>query len=106
MGREQTRSLRAETGLSLQVRLVHMGPNPDSEFLDKFMPLKYVGVSEPVSNLQYYGTSSKIASTGILKSRPILNAKGRLGSNLPFSSALIVWRDTSRAVAKSAWVMP
>ena len=38
------------------------------------------------------------------KSRAALNANGRLGSYLPVSMALIVWRETSRRAARSAWV--
>ena len=48
-------------------------------------------------------SSKKIFSTGNVNRRPILNAKGKLGSNLPFSIALAVCLDTSKALAKSAW---
>lgn len=46
-------------------------------------------------------SGSKISSIERLKSLAILKAKGRLGSYLPRSSALTVWRETPSAAAKS-----
>src|SRR5688500_17834196 len=49
-------------------------------------------------------SSRKISSTCFPKSLPILNARPRLGSYLPFSMTLIVCRLTPRRVASSAWL--
>src|SRR5262249_3298422 len=45
----------------------------------------------------------KISSMGLPNSRAILKASGRLGSYLPVSIAVTVWRDTSRRSARSPW---
>src|SRR6185503_6879947 len=49
---------------------------------------------------------SKMDSIGWPNSRAILNASGRLGSYLPVSIALTVWRDTSSRSARSACDQP
>jgi hypothetical protein len=49
-------------------------------------------------------SSRNISSIGNSNNLDILNAKDRLGSNLPFSIAFTVWRETSSLVARSAGV--
>ena len=49
-------------------------------------------------------SSKKISSTDNVNSRAMLNAKGKLGSNLSFSMALAVCLDTSKRLARSAWI--
>src|SRR6185295_14572177 len=54
--------------------------------------------------LQRSVSGSKISSIGILNRREMRKASGRLGSYLPISIALTVWRETSSRWARSACV--
>src|SRR5712664_2797225 len=68
---------------------------PSAHGISRYL-LTFVGVTGPLS------WSKNISSTCVPKSRAILIAKGRLGSYLPVSIALIVWRVTPTRVANSA----
>src|SRR5687768_13896360 len=56
------------------------------------------------SRTRHSSTGPKISSTCLPKSIPILSASGRLGSYLPFSITLMVWRLTPSRSASSAWL--
>src|ERR1700709_1506025 len=45
-----------------------------------------------------------MASVGSANKAAIRKASGRLGSYLPVSMALTLWRETSRRSARSAWL--
>lgn len=66
------------------------------------IPEIHINKLSPV--LESYSANWKISSIDRSNRRAALNARGKLGSNFPFSMALTVWRDTCNSSANRAWV--
>ena len=84
----------------------HFGPGRTFQVRASRRSREFPGSSEiSFSSVDYDArrlrSGSKTSSIARLKSRAILNASGRLGSYFPRSSAMMVWRDTSRRSARS-----
>lgn len=85
------------------------GPTLSAPRVSEILPfservMQPVGMMIPTSQHYYWSSSSKISSTGFLKSRAILNASGSEGSYLPFSIALTEFLETPSSLARSACV--